>query len=134
MKKTFPPLLCLLLTLLLAGCAPRALPDGMEEDAVIEAGQEIVELLVGGKYEETAALFREDIGATAGTLQTLMEDVTGDLGFYLGRRDAMATGRTVDKTEYGEAVILCEYKKDDVLFRVCFDTDMVLVGLDITKQ
>ena len=46
----------------------------------------------------------------------------------------MATGRTIDGTEYGEAVILCAYKKDNVLFRVCFDTNMVLVGLEITKQ
>ena len=133
-QHTLPRLACLLLALVLTGCAPRALPDGMEEDAVIEAGQEIVELLVGGKYQETAALFREDINVSADTVQNLMEDVAGDLGFFLGRRDVMATGRTVDGVEYGEAVILCEYKKDDVLFRVCFDTDMILVGLEITKQ
>lgn len=47
---TLSRLACLLLALVLTGCAPRALPDGMEEDAVIEAGQEIVELLVGGRY------------------------------------------------------------------------------------
>lgn len=130
MKRALPLLLCLLL----CGCTPKALPEGMEEDAVIAAGQELAELLVDGSYEEAAGLFREDIDVSADTLQSLMEDVTGDLGSYQGRRDAMATGRTVDGVEYGEAVILCEYRKDDVLFRVCFDTDMVLVGLEITRQ
>ena len=61
MKHTLPLLCCLLLSLLLTACAPKALPEGMEEDAVLDAGYQIVELLVSGKYEETAALFREDI-------------------------------------------------------------------------
>ena len=122
------------LLLLLTACAPKALPEGMEEDAVLDAGHQIVELLVSGRYEETAALFREDIEVSADALQSLTEDVTDDLGFYQGRQDSMATGRTIDGAEYGEAVILCAYKEDDVLFRVCFDTDMVLVGLEITKQ
>ena len=134
MKHTLPLLCCLLLSLLLTACAPKALPEGMEEDAVLDAGHQIVELLVSGKYEETAALFREDIEVSADALQSLTEDVTDDLGFYQGRQDSMATGRTIDGTVYGEAVILCAYKKDNVLFRVCFDTNMVLVGLEITKQ
>ena len=139
MKHTLPLLCCLLLSLLLTACAPstyspKALPEGMEEDAVLDAGHQIVELLVSGRYEETAALFREDIEVSADALQSLTEDVTDDLGFYQGRQDSMATGRTIDGAEYGEAVILCAYKEDNVLFRVCFDTDMVLVGLEITKQ
>ena len=134
MKHTLPLLCCLLLSLLLTACAPKALPEGMEEDAVLDAGHQIVELLVSGRYEETAALFREDIEVSADALQSLTEDVTDDLGFYQGRQDSMAAGRTIDGAEYGEAVILCAYKEDNVLFRVCFDTDMVLVGLEITKQ
>ena len=132
MRRALPLLLSL--CLLLSGCTPRALPEGMEEDAVIAAGQELTELLLGGSYEEAAGRFREDIEVSADVLRGLMEDAAAGIGPYLGRRDAMATGRTVDGVEYGEAVILCEYKKDDVLFRVCFDTDMILVGLEITKQ
>lgn len=134
MKHTLPLLNCLLLGLLLTGCAPRPLPEGMEEEAVLSAGHEIVELLVSGSYEEAAALFRSDIPVSAAALQDLMESATEDIGVYLGRRDSMATGRTVDGAEYGEAVVLCQYRKDDVLFRFCFDTDMVLVGLEITRQ
>ena len=131
MKKVLPLLLILLL---LTGCTPQALPEGMEEAEVISAGQEITELLVAGSFEEVSSRFREDIEVEADTLRGLMDAAAEKAGVYLGRRDAMATGRTVDGVEYAEAVILLEYKKDDVLVRVCFDTDLVLVGLEITKQ
>lgn len=133
MKKIFPLLLCILV---LTGCAAQALPEGMEEDTVIRAGQEIVNLLVDGEYEEVAGRFREDVAAsiTADTVESLMEDTVIGLGIYEGRIDAMATGRTVDGVDYGEAVILCEYKEDDVLFRIAFDTEMNLVGMEISKQ
>ncbi len=126
-------MLCLLM---LTGCAAKALPRGMEEDAVIRTAQEIVNLLVEEEYEAVAGRFREDVAAsvTAETVQTLMEDATLGLGIYEGRIDAMATGRTVDGVEYGEAVILCEYKKGDVMFRIAFDTDMTLVGMEISEQ
>jgi len=134
MRKTLSLLLTALLILTLTGCAPQPLPEGLEEDAVIAAGQEIAELLVDGSYEETAGRFREDIPVEPDTLRDLMEQATEKAGVYLGRRDSMASGRTIDGVEYAEAAILCQYKKDDVLIRVCFDTDMVLVGLEITKQ
>jgi hypothetical protein len=126
----------LLCAFLLTSCAAKPLPKGMEEDAVIRAGQEIVNLLVDEEYETVAGCFREDVAAsvTADTVQNLMEDATLGLGMYEGRTDAMATGRTVDGVEYGEAVILCEYKKGDVLFRIAFDTDMTLVGMEISEK
>jgi len=125
-----------LCALLLVGCAAKALPKGMEEDTVIRAGQEIVNLLVDEEYEEVAGRFRADVAETVTPeiVQNLMEDATLGLGIYEGRTDAMATGRTVDGVEYGEAVILCEYKKGDVLFRIAFDTDMALVGMEISEQ
>lgn len=134
MKKLLVSLLMCLLVL--TGCAAQALPEGMTEDEVIKAGQEIVNLLVAEEYEEVALRFREDVAAsvTAETVQKLMEDATLGLGIYDGRIDAMATGRTVDGVDYGEAVILCEYKKGDVLFRVAFDTDMTLVGMEISEK
>ena len=50
MRRVFP--LLLLLALLLAGCGTRPLPSGMEEEAVGQAGQEIVEMLVARTIKE----------------------------------------------------------------------------------
>lgn len=125
-----------LCALLLTGCAAKPLPEGMEEDTVIRTGQEIVNLLVAEDYEEVAGRFRADVAVsvTPEIVQDLMEDATLGLGIYEGRTDAMATGRVVDGVDYGEAVILCEYKKGDVLFRIAFDTDMTLVGMEISEK
>ena len=133
MKKCLPLLLCLLL---LTGCSPKELPEGMEEETVIADGQEIVELLVDGDYEEVYGRLRKDVAETTSpeNIRELMESTVENAGVYLGRRDSMATGKTVDGEEYGEAVILCEYKKKDVLFRVNFDLDGNMVGLNIQKQ
>lgn len=132
-KLLFSLLLC---ALLLTGCAAQELPKGMDEDAVIRAGQEIVNLLVDEDYEAVAGRFRADVAesVTADTVRELMESAVLGLGIYEGRTDAMATGRTVDGVDYGEAVILCEYKKGDVLFRIAFDTEMTLVGMEISEK
>jgi len=132
-KILLPLLLCLFV---LTSCAAQPLPEGMDEDTVIRSGQEIVNLLVKEEYEEVASRFREDVAAsiTADTVKKLMEDAVIGLGIYEGRIDAMATGRTVDGVEYGEAVILSEYKKGDVLFRIAFDTEMNLVGMEISEK
>jgi len=126
----------LVCALLLTGCAAQALPEGMTEDAVIRAGQEIVNLLVDEDYEAVTERFREDVAEsiTVETVRSLMENAVMGLGIYEGRTDAMATGRTVDGVDYGEAVILCEYKKGDVLFRIAFDTEMTLVGMEISEK
>jgi len=132
MKKLLPLLFCLLL----CGCAAQALPEGMEEETVIKEGQAIVNLLVDECYGDVYASLREDVaqGTSAETIKKLMEDTVDGLGAYQGREDAMATGRTVDGVDYGEAVILCKYKKDTVLFRIAFDVDYTLVGMEISKK
>ena len=128
MKKLLPVLLSLLV---LTGCSPEALPAGMDEEAVIAAGQEIVNLLVDGEYEEVLSRFREDVAAatSAEEIKALMEDAAGDAGAYRDREDAMATGRTVGGVTYGEAVILGKFEKATILFRVAFDSDWNFVGL-----
>ena len=70
----------LLAVLLLAGCGTRPLPSGMEEEAVGQAGQEIVEMLVARDYQGVVDAFRPDIaeelGVTADTIQSEMDKVS----------------------------------------------------------
>ena len=53
MKKRTMGLLtaAVLSALLLSGCGARPLPSGMEEEAVGQAGQDIVEMLVAQDYQ-----------------------------------------------------------------------------------
>lgn len=50
-----------LCVLTLASCKGKPLPDGMEEDAVLAAGEEIVQQLTDGDYSAVLAQFRSDI-------------------------------------------------------------------------
>ena len=62
MKRKF---LLLMLALLcgcaLAGCKGKALPEGMEEEKVLAAGQEIVDLLVAGDCQSVYDRLRPDV-------------------------------------------------------------------------
>ena len=49
------------LCLTLCGCKGRPLPDGMEEAALLGAGQEVVLLMAGGDYTSVYDALREDV-------------------------------------------------------------------------
>ena len=46
----------------------------------------------------------------------------------------MVTGQSSDGEDYGVAVLYCRFAKERVLFRLAFDPDLALIGLEIRKQ
>ena len=58
---------------------------------------------------------------------------TDGAGVYKEIDSAMATGQSSDGEAYGVAVIYCKYSKKNVLFRLAFDTDYELIGLEVRK-
>lgn len=90
----------------------------------------------GGEYDAVAALVREDLRETitADSLRDLMLRQTEGAGAYRQVEDAMATGQTANGESFGVAVLYCEYTEDSVLFRLAFDPDMALIGLEVKKQ
>ena len=64
----------------------------------------------------------------------MMETATEDAGDFVSRTDMMVTGQSSDGEDYGVAVILCEYREEKVLFRIAFDPDMALIGIEATQQ
>lgn len=122
--------------LLLAGCGGNPLPAGMEEAALLEAGRDVMLLLVGGEFEEVHALLREDVaeGVTVEDLQGLALRQLDGAGVYKQIESSMATGQSSDGEAYGVAVLYCTFSKDKVLFRLAFDPDMALIGLEINRQ
>ncbi len=132
-KRLWPALLALLL---LAGCAGNPLPAGMEEETLLSAGREVVLLVVEGEYEAVWDRLRQDVRdtVTAADIQALALRQTDGAGVYKQIENSMTTGQSNGGEACGVAVFYCEYAKDDVLFRVAFDQDMTLIGLEITKQ
>ena len=102
--------------LLLTSCKGNPLPNGMEEETLLQAGQEVVLLVVDGDIE--ALVQRQLEGA----------------GEYREITDRMATGQSSQGESYGVAVFYCSYTGDKVLFRVAFDPQMSLIGLEVKRQ
>ncbi len=137
-KKRILSLTALFLAVLLmcSGCQGHPLPEGMEEDALLDAGKEVLLQLVAGEYETVRQEFRSDVADTV-TAEDIQEIVVRQLdgaGAYKQINDSMVTGRTANGNEYGEAVFYCNFAEKNVIFRIAFDPDMVLIGLDIRQQ
>lgn len=132
-------LLCVLGCLTLAACAVKgnALPDDMDEDTVLTAGREVASALVGGDYDAVFERLREDVAAQTdvASLAELMQNACDGLGSAEYISDTLVTGVTDKDTEpHAIAVIYWKYEKKNVMFRVAFDTDMQLIGLEIKKK
>lgn len=128
--------LALLLALLLCGCQGKPLPAGMDEAELLEAGQEIVLLVADEDYDAVRARFREDVAQTltAADIEELAVRQLEGAGEYRQIESRMTTGQSSNGESYGVAVFYCQFSKDDVLFRVAFDPDMALIGMEIKKK
>ena len=126
----------LLLSLaLLAGCQGGDLPAGMSEEALLEAGKDVMLLVVQGAYEAVQETFRADVGETltAQDIQDLALRQLDGAGVYKQIEKAMTTGQSSDGEHYGVAVLYCEFAEKDILFRLAFDGNMSLIGMDIRQ-
>ena len=139
MKKRRTGLLLMLVGVLalflLTGCKGKPLPDGMDEEILLSAGQEVVDLLMEADYQQVYDRFREDIreNLTVDNVKNLMESETKGAGDFKKVKDTLATGST-EGEDHGIAVIYCEYSKENVRFRVAFDPDLNLIGLEIGQN
>ena len=136
MKKIVCSAVGLLLSLvLLTGCQGKALPEGMSEDALLEAGKNVMLLVVQGEYQSVLETFRSDVQETLTVedIQTLALRQLDGVGVYKQIEKSMTTGQSSDGEHYGVAVLYCEFSEKDILFRLAFDADMALIGMDIQQ-
>ena len=139
-KKLVLALTVLSALLLLAGCkvSGHPLPEGMEEDAVLEQGREVVAMLNAGEWREVYDLLRSDARETSSpeAIRSYMEEHLSKAGAYQKEDEAMATGQALKDTgeEYGTAVLYCKHEKKSVIYRVAYSTDMELMGVQVKIQ
>ena len=130
----------LLALLLLPGCkvSGNPLPEGMEEEAVLERGREIVALLNAGEWQEVYGCLRADGQETTSpeAIQSYMEERLGKAGAYKSETEVMTTGQTLKDTgeEYGTAVLYCKHEKKSVMYRIAYSIDMELMGIEARVQ
>lgn len=124
--------LAMLLLLVLSGCKGNKLPDGMDEDKVSRAGLSVMSQLTKGEYEAVYDAMREDVRAqtSAEAIETMMDTATEGRGHFKKVKDSMVTGVTDTEEVHGIAVIRAKYDKKSVIFRIAFDPEMNLIGLD----
>ena len=141
MKKNFALLLAAVSALLLlSGCrvSGNPLPEGMEENTVLEQGREIVALLNGGSWQEVYDRLRSDAQETSSpeTIQSYMEERLEKAKAYVKETEAMTTGQKLKDTgeEYGTAVIYCKHEKKSIMYRVAYSVDMELMGIEARVQ
>lgn len=136
MRRIKSVLCALLAALVVTGCGGTSLPQGMTEEALIDAGREILLLAVDGDYEAVRERLREDVRetVTAEEIRSVVLTNVDGAGVYKQIESYMTTGQEANGERLGIAVLYCEYAKDDVLFRIAFDEDMCLVGLSVAKQ
>lgn len=143
MKRKLAGLLALtaVMALLLTGCGTpdgNPLPEGMEEEVVLEEGRQVVALLNGEGYDQVYDLLRSDAQDTtsAQAIQDYMEALFNKVGAFERETQAMVTGQKIKDTgeEYATAVFFAKHSKKDVMYRIAFSADMELMGIEATKK
>ena len=111
----------------------------MEEDTLIQAGEEVLGHLTAGEYQAVADAFRPDMqqtySVTAETVQAAM-DTVAEAGAYVRTTDTVTAGGNEKNFEepYGVVLLYCEHEKKDVLYEFSFDTGLELIGLAVKLQ
>lgn len=133
----------LAVVVLLTGCTAKPLPKGMDEKAVIAAGQEVFDFLLAGEYEEVVNRLREDIRNQPGKeitpdiIRQLVDENLNpeEVGPFKEISSTATEGVNEEGTEpHGVAIFHCKFKEEKVGFGFAFDVDMNLIGLSIARE
>ena len=136
MKKIFCLLCSLMVALMISACQGKPLPEGMDESKLLEAGKDVMLLLVGGEYEKVHELLREDQRkqVTVDDIRQVVSSQLDGAGVYKQIDDRMTTGQIIDGVSYGVAVLYCDFSEEDVLVRISFDEAWNLVGFSLDQD
>ena len=129
-------MLVLVCALMLTGCKSEPLPEGMDENTLLQEAEQVREDLTAGEYQQVVDTFRTDMKEQFGVTVQMVEDVmatVSEAGAYVRTTDtATAGGKDENFDEpYGLAVLYCKHEKKDVIYEFSFDTSYQLIGLSV---
>lgn len=139
--KIFPKFIAIYMCFLLlltgmAGCGSTGqLPEGLDETTVDAAAKELLNAMNQRDYERMVELYTdgENFGITPPTAEEWAASVDGildQLGDFEGYGDtAYATVEDETFGTYGVALVKCNYKNQDIVWRVSFTPEMEIIGL-----
>jgi len=112
---------------LLAGCSSNALPEGMTEDQVRQASEQVVTMLSDGNYAGIEALYDSTMKSAlpAGQLKTALSAQLDQLGGFQSFDQESFYG----KKGYAVAVLTCSYESGKAIFTISLNPDYQLSGL-----
>lgn len=132
------------LVAVLSGCGmtgTQPIPKGMDEETLLTAGEEVVNLLLDGEYEAVVEQLREDIRFAEGKeikpehIKELVETHADpeEVGTFVKIDDTATMGETNPET-LGIALFKCEYTEKEVAFGIAYDPEMNLTGISIAHS
>ena len=130
--------MCLLCALMLSSCGNKSLPKGMDEKQVIAAGEQVFALLQEDRFDEIAAMIREDIrtelAITGEKVKEQMDVDTSKSGQFKEVEETWTSGVNDEEDPHGIAWLECEFKEETLVFGFAFDTEMNLIGMSINRR
>jgi len=128
----------------LSGCSltgTKPIPKGMDKDALLTAGEEVVNLLLDGEHEAVVELLREDIRFAEGKeikpehIKELVETHADpeEVGTFVKIEETAVMGETKPEA-LGIALFKCEYTEKEVAFGIAYDPEMNLTGISIAHS
>ncbi len=133
-----------MLLCVLSGCRPmgtKPVPKGMDESALLSAGEEVFNLLQAGEYETVVGMLREDIRLAEGKeikaehIKELVDSHADpeEVGSFVKVTKTATIGES-DPEPLGIALFQCEYTEKEVAFGIAYDLEMNLTGISIAHN
>ena len=131
------PALALVCVLGLTGCTQKRgpVPEGVDEDALLEASRAVMDQLIAGEYQAVRDQLREDIraGVTVEDVAEIMDPVLEESGTFQSVEETVTHG-SEEEEPLAAVDFQCSFSEEEVSFRIVFDADLVLTGFSVVRQ
>ena len=133
----------LLMAMLLSGCASETpIPENIDEQALLAAGQEVFDLLIADEFETICDRIRDDIVTqveiTPEKIQKQMDVDEQQYGKLKKVNEIWTSGVPADEeSNIEEHVIVwyeCQYQEQRLVYGFSFDLDLNLIGMSVNRE
>ncbi|MBO5917645.1 MAG: hypothetical protein J6Q14_02630 [Oscillospiraceae bacterium] len=133
----------LLMAMLLSGCASEIpIPEDMDEQALLAAGQEVFDLLIADEFETICDRIRDDIVTqveiTPEKIQKQMDVDEQQYGKLKKVKETWTSGVPADEEAKIEEHVIawfeCEYAEQRLVYGFSFDLDLNLIGMSVNRE